>query len=70
MKTFAKVHDQNLLQATLLKAVFLLPEEFQWDFFAEIYYEYSRQLFQLLGKKMVVYSSTLDTNSTWASSSS
>ena len=29
MKTFVEVHDQNLLHATLLKAVFALSEEFQ-----------------------------------------
>ena len=28
-KTFADVHDQNILHATLLKAVFPLSEEFQ-----------------------------------------
>ena len=38
---------------TLLKAVFLLFEEFQLDLFAEIYYEYSWQLFQLLDKKVM-----------------
>ena len=32
----AKVHDQNLLHATLLKAVFPLPEEFQCNISAEI----------------------------------
>ena len=32
----AKVHDQNLLHATLLKAIFPLPEEFQCNISAEI----------------------------------
>ena len=32
-KTFAEVYDPNLVHATLLKAVFLLSEEFQWGFF-------------------------------------
>ena len=32
----AKVHDQNLLHATLLKAVFLLSEEFQCNISVEI----------------------------------
>ena len=32
----AKVHDQNFLRATLLKAVFPLPEEFHCNIFAEI----------------------------------
>ena len=41
MKTFTELHDQNLLQATLLKAVFPFSEEFQRGLFAEIYYEYS-----------------------------
>ena len=41
----------NLLHTTLLKAVFPLSEEFRWGLFAEIYYEYSWQLFQLLDKK-------------------
>ena len=31
-----KVHDQNLLHATLLKAVLPLPEEFQCNSSAEI----------------------------------
>ena len=53
-KTFAEVHDQNLHHATLLKAVLAFSEEFQCGLFAEIYYEYSSQLFQLLGKKMEV----------------
>ena len=35
-KDIAKVHDQNLLHATLLKAVFPLPEEFQCNISAEI----------------------------------
>ena len=32
----AKVHDQNFLHTTLLKAVFPLPEEFQCNISAEI----------------------------------
>ena len=51
MKAFAEVHDQNLHQATLLKAVFPFSDEFQCGFFAKIYYEYSWQLFQLLDKE-------------------
>ena len=35
----------------LLKAVFPFSEEFQCGLFAEIYYEYGSQLFQLLDKK-------------------
>ena len=50
----AKVHDQNLLHATLLKAVFPLPEEFQCNISAEI-------------KIWWQCSSTVDTNSTGAS---
>ena len=41
VKKRRQVHDQNVLNATLLKAVFPLPEEFQRGLFAEIYYEYS-----------------------------
>ena len=41
VKKRRQVHDQNVLNATLLKAVFPLPEEFQGGLFAEIYYEYS-----------------------------
>ena len=32
----AEVHDQNLLHTTLLKVVFPLPEEFQYNISAEI----------------------------------
>ena len=39
------------MHATLLKAVFPFSEEFQCGLFAEIYYEYSWQLFQLLDEK-------------------
>ena len=53
-KTFDEVRDQNLLHATLLKAVFLLSEEFQCSLSAEIYYEYSWQRYQLLDKKLAV----------------
>ena len=35
-EAIAKVHDQNFLYATLLKAVFTLPEEFQCNISAEI----------------------------------
>ena len=66
---FVEVHDQNLLHATLLKAVFALSEEFQRGLFVEIYCEYSWQQFQFFDKKWWQYSSTLDTNSVGASSS-
>ena len=42
------------LHATLLKSVLPFSEEFQCGLVAEIYYEYSWQLFQLLDKKMEV----------------
>ena len=51
MKIFTEIHDQNLLHATLLKAVFPFSEEFQYGLSAEIYYEHSWQLLQLLDKK-------------------
>ena len=35
-KDIAKVHDQNLVHATLLKPVFLLPDEFRCNISAEI----------------------------------
>ena len=35
-KDIAKVHDQNLVHATLLQALFPLPEEFQCNISAEI----------------------------------
>ena len=47
----AKVHDQNLLYTTLLKAVFPLPEEFQCNISAE-------------KKTWWLCSSSVDTNST------
>ena len=47
----AKVHDQHLLHATLLKAVFPLSEEFQRNLSVEFYHEYSWQSYQLLDKK-------------------
>ena len=37
MKTIAEIHDQDLLYATLLKAVFPLSEEFQCSLSGEIY---------------------------------
>ena len=36
LKRESKVHDQNLLHPTLLKAVFPLSEECQCNIFAEI----------------------------------
>ena len=53
----AKVLDQNLLHAMLLKEVFPLPGEFQYNISAEI-------------KIWRYCSSTVDTSSTGASSSS
>ena len=35
-EAIAKVHDQNFLYTTFLKAVFTLPEEFQCNISAEI----------------------------------
>ena len=46
-----EVNDQNLLHATLLKAVFSLPEEFQCNISTQKYHKYIWQTYQLLEKK-------------------
>ena len=51
MKISAKVHEQNLHHPALLKAVFLLSEEFLCNLSADTYHEYSWQPYELLDKK-------------------
>ena len=46
-RRYLKVHDQNFLHPSLLKAGFQLPEEFLFNLSAKIYHEYCWKPFQL-----------------------